>query len=202
MRLEAAIQGNLEKIMKQELADATHGVSEGVRKATDGLKLMLRQQVHNAGMGKRLANTWRGKFYPNKGLDAAGLVYSKAPQIIRAFDEGVTIRAKNKRYLAIPSSEVSAMNKIRRRKITPENWPKTLGNLNFVPRKSGTGAYLISIKTYKSKRRKAQRMLAFTLIPQVRLRKRFDIQQAERRIGALMPKLILQHYKTTPGSEG
>ena len=35
-------------------------------------------------------------------LYAASLVYTKAPQIIRAFDEGAVIRSKRGRFLAIP----------------------------------------------------------------------------------------------------
>jgi len=34
--------------------------------------------VTSAGLGQRLANSWRDKHYPNQKLDAASLVYTKA----------------------------------------------------------------------------------------------------------------------------
>jgi hypothetical protein len=42
------------------------------------------RQVTSAGLGQRLANSWRDRHYPNEMLDAASLVYSKAPEIILA----------------------------------------------------------------------------------------------------------------------
>jgi Family of unknown function (DUF6441) len=36
-------------------------------------------------------------------LDAASLVYTKAPPIIRAFDEGAVVRSKRGRFVAIPT---------------------------------------------------------------------------------------------------
>jgi hypothetical protein len=63
-------------------------VAIGTRDAGRGLKTELRRQVTSAGLGQRLANSWRDRHYQNQKLDAASLVYTKAPQIIRAFDEG------------------------------------------------------------------------------------------------------------------
>jgi hypothetical protein len=70
-------------------------VATGTRDAGRGVKTDLRRrQVASAGLGQRLANSWRDKHYPHQKLDAASLVYTKAPQIIRAFGEGVVIRSK------------------------------------------------------------------------------------------------------------
>ena len=44
------------------------------------------------GFGQRLANSCRDRHYPNRRLDAASLVYTKAPQIIRAFDDGDPVK--------------------------------------------------------------------------------------------------------------
>jgi hypothetical protein len=62
-------------------------VENGIREPGRGLKTELRRQVFSAGLDQRLANNWRERQYPNRKLDAASLVYTKAPQIIRAFDE-------------------------------------------------------------------------------------------------------------------
>ena len=42
----------------------------------------------------RLANSWRDKHYPNQQLDAASLIYTKAPQIIRALDDGAVVERR------------------------------------------------------------------------------------------------------------
>jgi hypothetical protein len=49
-----------------------------------GFKTELRRQVASAGLGQRLANSWRDWPYPNQELDAASLVYEGA-QMIHAF---------------------------------------------------------------------------------------------------------------------
>jgi hypothetical protein len=50
----------------------------------------LRGQVTGAGLGERLAKSWRGDLYPKGGMsiNAAGFVYTKAPEIIGAFAYG------------------------------------------------------------------------------------------------------------------
>ena len=72
---------DLGRIMAEEVRAAEQAVSKGVGEATEGLKTELRTQITNAGLGPRLARTWRSETYP-KGQDsitAAGLVWSKAP---------------------------------------------------------------------------------------------------------------------------
>ena len=96
MRLQAAIQGDLQALLKTELRGAERAVTAGVRAATTGLKTELRAQVTSAGMGQRLANTWRSRIYPEgqQSLGGAGLVWSKTPHLIRLYDEGATIRSR------------------------------------------------------------------------------------------------------------
>jgi hypothetical protein len=103
MKLAAAIARSFQASMRAELRAIENAVASGTKNAGRGLKTGLRRQVTSAGLGQRLANSWRDKHYPNENLDAASLVYSKAPQIIRAFDEGALIRAKLGRFLAIPT---------------------------------------------------------------------------------------------------
>ena len=138
MRLLAALQGDLKKIIAEEAKAAESAVTNGVRQATDGLKLELRGQVTSAGLGQKLANTWRGQVYPKGGLslNAAGFVFSKAPQIIGAFGQGVVIRSSKGFYLAIPTAAAgkSAMGK----RITPGRWEQANGKrLRFVFRRNG-----------------------------------------------------------------
>src|ERR671918_2617506 len=88
MKLAATIARSFQADMQVELRDIERAVATGTREASHGLRTELRRQVASAGLGQWLANSWRDKHYPNQKLDAASLVYTKAPQIIRAFDEG------------------------------------------------------------------------------------------------------------------
>lgn len=71
MRLQAAIQGDLKALLKAELGAAERAMTTGIREAKDGLKAELRGQITGAGLGTRLANTWRGEVYP-KGQPSIG----------------------------------------------------------------------------------------------------------------------------------
>jgi hypothetical protein len=65
MRLEAAIQGNLERHMKAEVKAAGNAVVAGTRRAADGLKHEMRAQVTSAGLGRRLAarrRSWADRY--------------------------------------------------------------------------------------------------------------------------------------------
>ena len=105
MRLLAAIQGDLNALLTEELGNAERAVTVGIREATDGLKTELRSQITRAGLGTRLANTWRGEVYPRSGqsIGAAGYVWSKAPGLVRLYAEGGIIRSKQGLFLAIPT---------------------------------------------------------------------------------------------------
>ncbi len=105
------------KVSTAKWAGVTKSVEGDIAKAstrtmdvvTVGLKGELRDQVLKAGMGTKLANTWRGRRYPVSGesIAPAAFVFSKAPEIIDAFDRGVAIRPVNgQRYLAIPTENV------------------------------------------------------------------------------------------------
>jgi len=103
MKLAATVARSLQAHMQAELREIERAVASGTRDAGWGLKAEFRRQVTSAGLGQRLANSWRDKHYPNQKLDAASLVYTKAPEIIRAFDEGAVIRSRRGRFLAIPT---------------------------------------------------------------------------------------------------
>jgi hypothetical protein len=136
MKLAAAIARSLQADMQAELRDLERAVAAGTRSAGQSLKTELRRQVTSAGLGQRLANSWRDRHYPNQGLDAASLVYTKAPQIIRAFDEAAVIRSRRGRFLAIPT-ENAARKGIDGRRISPTTFPEhRFGSLRFVPRRS------------------------------------------------------------------
>ena len=80
---------------------------------------------------------------PEPELDAASLVYTKAPQIIRAFDQGLVIQSRRGRFLAIPT-ENAPRKGTNGRQIKPSTFPEhRLGRLRFVPRPSGPSLLVV-----------------------------------------------------------
>ncbi len=141
MRIHAAIVGDLEKYMRAELHAAGAGVLKGVTETSTGLRDRLRKQVGAVGLGPNLEKAWRSNVYENRTVDAAALVYSKAPLIHSAFDEGAEIFPSGKRrWMAIPTPECRALfghraggglgtrGGNRRRRLSPANWP---GNVDM-----------------------------------------------------------------------
>ncbi|MFN7110321.1 MAG: DUF6441 family protein [Brevundimonas sp.] len=85
------------------------------------LKEDWRDQIRAARLGDRLANSVRSEVYPKgqNSLDAAALVWTKAPKIIGAYTNGATIRPVNgARYLWIPTDDVP--KKRQGNRLTPD----------------------------------------------------------------------------------
>jgi len=107
VRLAAAI-GDLRQALAAEVRAGERAATGAVREGTEALKRELRGQVLAAfgGRGRGLANAWRSQVFPRSGvsLRAAGLVWTKVPNVIDAFERGALIRAKGgRRFLAIPT---------------------------------------------------------------------------------------------------
>ena len=129
--------------MQTELRDIERAVTIGTRGAGRGLKTELRRQVASAWLGPRLGNSWRDKHYPNHKLDAASLVYTRAPQIVRAFDQGALIRSRRGRFLAIPTENAPRKGTDGRR-VSPGTFPEhQFGPFRFVPRSTGPSLLVV-----------------------------------------------------------
>jgi hypothetical protein len=129
--------------VRSDLRNLERAAIRGTKEAGRSLKTELRRQVASAGLGQRLANSWRDGHYRNQKLDAVSLVYTKAPQIIRAVDQGAVIRSKRGRFLAIPT-ENAPRKGIDGRRIKPSTFPEhRLGPLRFVPRPSGPSLLVV-----------------------------------------------------------
>jgi Family of unknown function (DUF6441) len=209
MKLAATISRALQADMQAELRDIERAAATGTRDAGRGLKTELRRQVTSAGLGQRLANSWRDKYYPNRKLDAASLVYTKAPQIVRAFDEGAVVRSERGRFLAIPTENAPRKGTDGRR-IKPSTFPEhRFGPLRFVPRPSGPSLLVVDglrasysrqtgqLRGFRRATDRARRsgqglttVVMFLLVPQVKLRKRLDVARAAERWSAQLPALI------------
>lgn len=212
MRLQAAIEGDLKRFLAEELKAGEEAVTAGVREATDGLKQDLRRQIAGAGMGQRLANTWRSEVYPKgaRSIRAAGLVFSKAPNIVRVYEEGAVIRSKHGFFLAIPTPAAGRFGD-GRRKMTPGLWERMHGaRLRFVYRRRGPSLLVAENQRVRTGMRggfakaserafRTGRGLVtvpmFLLVPQVTLRKRLDVAGAAEKWLALLPQLVVRNWR-------
>lgn len=112
MRIKAEYRpGSLTKLLDVIEGEIADDVTQIMREETRDLTMDYRQQVRDAGMGNRLANTWRAEVYPKGGrsLNPAGYIWSNAPAIIDAFARGAHIRPVNgAKWLWIPTRNVPA----------------------------------------------------------------------------------------------
>jgi hypothetical protein len=209
MRITAAIQGSLTEYMAAEVRAAEKAVTSGVKQATDGLKLAMRRQVTSAGLGQRLANTWRGKVYPQGqvSLKAAGLVYTNAPEIMTGLEVATVIWGKDGLWLAIPTPNAPKRG-VGGKRINPSNFPEqTLGRLRFVYRPSGVSLLVVDnvratargIRSATDKQKASGRGLStavmFWLVRQVRTKKRIDLKREAEAWQNRLPALIVSHWK-------
>ncbi len=108
MRLGAAIVGDLRQLLAAEVRAGERAAMGAVRAETAEVQAELRRQVTDSfgGRARGLANAWRSQIFPRTGqsLRPAGLVWTKVPTIIDAFERGALIRATGgRRFLAIPT---------------------------------------------------------------------------------------------------
>ena len=215
MRLKAAIEGKLSDYLKSEFATAERSVTLGVREATNGLKMAMRGQVTSAGLGQRMANTWRGDIYPKgqNSIRPAGLVYTRASKIMEGFENAAVIRSKNGWWLAIPTPNAPKRG-IGGKRINPSNFPEhRYGKLRFVYR-SGKPSMLVVDNARASYNRKSGELrgfrkatdrnvtkgnglatvVMFWFVPQVQLPKAITFDAEAKRWFDRLPQLILRNW--------
>jgi hypothetical protein len=189
MKLHMHLLGSI----RHEILDDIHAFSKAthasVKMAGYSLKEDLSAQVRNAGLGSRLANTWKVKTFRNGNFKGAALAWSRAPHIIRSFDQGAVIRSSRGRWLAIPTKACPRRGADGKR-ITPLTFSeKIYGKLRFVQRRYGHAVLVVDEAALTSKGRLRQRkagnrrarpktVAMFVLLPQVTLTKRLDVKRA------------------------
>jgi hypothetical protein len=156
------------------MRDAEGGVARAATvamRATTGDALReYRAQVTSAGLGQRLANTWRGNVYPKSrnGMNPTGYIYSRAPDIISSFVRGATIRpVGGAKFLWIPTGNVprasARMGRIGRQSngrmgsrglrggaLTPEECENRF-NTDFIIRRGKRGHLLAFMQLVRSR---------------------------------------------------
>lgn len=107
MKFVAQVKGNIADYMRLEQEGGARAASRVMGEETRNLQLALRAQVNAAfgAKGRGIGNAWRQRTFPRRpSLGAAGLVWSKTPAVIDAFERGALIRPKGgKKFLAIPT---------------------------------------------------------------------------------------------------
>jgi hypothetical protein len=136
-------------------------------------------------------------------LNAAAVVWSKAPVIIGAHDAGPLIRSRNGLWLAIPTP--AAGKALGGRRITPAAWERKTGlRLRFVYRRTGpslmvadsvrlNGLGQAAVSRSKTGRGQVTAPM-FLLVPQVKLPKRLDLARDAERAHETVPGLIVENW--------
>lgn len=202
----------------QDLARAS---SAAMRETETDLKTDLRAQVEHAGMGARLARTWRGRVYPQgqDSIGAAAFVFSKAPEIVDAFDRGPTIRTVNgRKYLAIPTENVPRAPRAPgqrggTKRMTPEQVELYFSqDLKFARTRRGRLFAFITVVASRGGRlgtpgkratkqlsryfaggktpRGAAQVVMFILTPTAKMPKRFDVEGAAKYRADQVPAIL------------
>ena len=204
MDLQLKIIGDLKPMMAAEIKAGEKAVSAAMREAGTDLKSAWRGQITQAGLGRRLANSIRSQVYPKSGdsINAAALVWSKAPVIIGAHDTGPLIRSKNGFWLAIPTA--AAGKGLKGGRVTPGEWERRRGlPLRFIYRRRGPSLLVAEGRlnsrglgvASRSKTGRGKAMVPiFLLVPQVKLAKRLDLARDAERAQAVVPGLIVANW--------
>ena len=210
MKFGVEIIGDLLEDMRKETEAGERAVQRAITAAGKGLQRDWRKQVEGAGLGTRLARTIRSEAYPKgrNSINAAALVWTRAPSIVEAFDRGALIRSKDGFYLAIPTEAAGARG-LGNKRITPGGWEQRTGmRLRFVYRARASllvadDARLNTRGLATLNRRRARKdgtrtgsmtVPIFILVPQVRLAKRLDLARDAERWGSRLPQMITSNW--------
>jgi hypothetical protein len=213
MKITLNFDPDLRALMAAEALAGEKAVTRSMRSAATAVKQDWRDQITRAGLGTRLPRTIRSRAYPETGesIDAAALIWSNAPEIVGAFDRGVTIRSKDGFWLAVPLP--GAGSRLQGgRKLTPARWEQRTGKkLTYIYRR-GKAPLLVDTGqarergyndplTFKASRRRYRQNVwtpIFVLLPQVRLRKRLDLSSGVTGVLNRLPQMIVDDWARQP----
>lgn len=207
MRLRAEFT-DLAKLMADEVKAGEKAVHFAVKDAGTALKNVWRGQVIGAGLGQRLARTIRSETWPKhkNSMNAASMVWTRAPVLVSAHDTGPLIRSKDGFWLAIPTDAAGKSRSGKRP--TPGEWERRTGmRLRFIYRRNGPSLLIAEGRIAKSGRAVASRSKTgrgltsvpiFLLVPQVKLRKRLDLEKPAQAALAALPAAIVREWSDMP----
>ncbi len=222
LRLKAALKGNLEEVMNAEVKVGSRAMRSAMEKTATFTQQRLRDQITGAGLGRKLSKSWQKTVYPLRGTQTMGpsaLIYSKARKIVSAFADGVTIRSNNGFWLAIPTPAIPKRGTDGKR-INPSNFPThRFGPLKFVYRGKGKASLLViehsgitpggrakarvinsrSSGTSRLRSKGGASVIAFYMVPLVRLKKLLNIETVRRQAEAMLPREIVREWNRLDG---
>ena len=215
MFFKAAIDGSLTAILKAQTEGVKKIVTDTVVEAATKLKEDLRSQVRAGGLGEKLAKSFQQIRFPKTGtsLEAAGVVYSKANKIHAAFIDGVTIKSKKGLFLAIPTS--ACPKQIAGKRASPALFERYIGKLRLVYRpnapsllvaenqraKGGQrGGYKRATEKQLASGRGLATVVMFILVRQVTLKKRINLEAAERSATDFLARTLQARLENIPES--
>lgn len=215
LRLGFEASDGVADTLDHRLEPVARGATSGMLATVTLAKTRLRNDVRQGGFkdGRKLANTWRAEAYPSGGqvsLEPAAMIYSKAPHIVAAHEEGATIRPVNgSRYLWIPTENVPRQG--RGGKLMPiANVEERFGDFDYVPGgRAGTFLAVVEavrrttargrtgIRRFSAARARrgdvADTIHMYTLVPMVRLLKRLKGRSIRDDIAMqVLPRLVAQ----------
>jgi len=169
MRLGVSIVGDLRKVLADEVRAGERAAMSAIRAETEQVKAQLRRQVTTAfsGNARGIANAWRSLFFPRSGqsLRPAGLVFTKVPNVIDAFECGALVRAKSgRKFLAIPTGFNAARGRRgcgeKGMRVTPAQMVAS-GQAFLRPFKSGRGfVWCLPLRGEPGRGRRRARLIA------------------------------------------
>lgn len=204
MELKAALEGNLNVIIKEEKTKLEKAITVSIKKAGTYLRNELRRQVRSARLGKGLEKAWQVNVYPNRGrsMSASALVFSKSVRLHNVFEDGATIKANNASWLVIPLefaiSKGWDKNMSKSKGSQPRKWSAIdaaesyFGNLSFVPYSSSRA--LLCGKQGK------QNVAVFLLVKSVTIKKKLDIDPVAEKWNDKIPDYIISELSRLDGT--
>lgn len=210
MRVTTRFTVDPQRLMREEARIAEMAVTRAMGQAARMGKKAWRGEVVRAGLGRRLSYTIQSRAFPQgaESIDAAAVVWSKAPKIVGAHAEGALIRSADGFWLAIP---LPGAGKGRfGRKMTPREYELKTGRALDLVYRPGRSGLLVDTGRMANERRnmplsqparaarqrrrgfRSRRVVpVFALVPQVKLPKRLDLDREADRVGSAIPRLIV-----------
>jgi hypothetical protein len=214
MDLKAAV-GDLRRILETEITAGSKAVTLAVKQEAEALKQALRSQALAAGLGRGVSNAWRSETYPKgrESLGAAGLVWTKAPDIVTGFDRGSLIRTREAGgYLAIPLP--AAPKRVLGKRVTPASVERSMGiRLRMVYRRGKPSLLVADLRASRGQRggfraptaaalrtgRGLTTVPMFLLLPQVKLKKKLDVKALADKALRNLPRRVTAAWEQVSG---
>lgn len=208
-QLELWIRGDYEETVAERMAAIARGATRAARKMNKRGKDMLRADTRRGfAEGARLANTWRGKVYPDLpgvySTQPAVVLFSAAPQLAMAFEEGARIRARNGgQYVCVPTEHAPKPSQRRVGQRTNRDWlafaRRAYPDMEFIPVRAGRFGVLAVRRPGEGGRETL--LVLFLCVRQTRLRKRMHFRSIFRALEAEWPsvyhaEVMAELYKT------